>query len=59
MPEAHSCSFCGRQIEPGTGRMFVKRDGSVFNFCSKKCYKNLIELKRVPRRTRWSQKFQK
>ncbi|HID74207.1 MAG TPA: 50S ribosomal protein L24e [Thermoplasmata archaeon] len=59
MPETHTCSFCGVQIEPGTGRMFVKRDGTVFHFCSKKCYKNMIVLKRVPRRTRWSLKYQK
>lgn len=59
MPETHDCTFCGSTIEPGTGRMFVKRDGTVHNFCSKKCYKNLVELKRVPRRTRWSQRYQK
>ena len=54
MVEPRTCSFCGEKIEPGTGRMYVKRDGSVFNFCSTKCYKNRIKLKRVPRKTRWS-----
>ncbi|MCI0496764.1 MAG: 50S ribosomal protein L24e [Thermoplasmata archaeon] len=58
MPDTHNCTFCGGRIEPGTGRMYVKRDGTVHHFCSKKCYKNLIELKRVPRRTRWSQRYQ-
>ena len=45
---------CGEKIEPGTGRMYVKKDAHVYHFCSSKCYKNMIELKRVPRRTRWS-----
>ena len=34
--------------------MYVKKDGKIFFFCSTKCYKNMIELKRVPRKTRWS-----
>jgi large subunit ribosomal protein L24e len=54
MVEPRPCSFCGEKIEPGTGRMYVKKDGKIFFFCSTKCYKNMIELKRVPRRTRWS-----
>ena len=50
------CSFCGAPIEPGTGKMFVKKDGTVLNFCTNKCYKNMIELKRVPRTTEWTDK---
>lgn len=57
MVERRICSFCGQEIEPGTGRMFVKKDGSVFHFCTSKCYKNMIELKRVPRRTAWTVQF--
>ena len=36
--------------------MYVKKDGTIFNFCSNKCYKNMIELKRVPRTTAWTAK---
>ena len=36
--------------------MFVKKDGTVLNFCTNKCYKNMIELKRVPRTTEWTDK---
>lgn len=50
------CSFCGASIEPGTGKMFVKKDGTVLFFDANKCYKNMIELKRVPRTTEWTQK---
>ena len=40
------CSFCGAPIEPGTGKMFVKKDGTILFFDTNKCYKNMIELKR-------------
>lgn len=54
MVERKVCSFCGNEIEPGTGRMYVKKDGSVYSFCTHKCYKNMIQLRRVPRRTLWT-----
>jgi large subunit ribosomal protein L24e len=54
MVTRRTCSFCGNEIEPGTGKMYVKRDGVVFHFCSSKCENNMIKLKRVPRRTRWT-----
>lgn len=50
------CSFCGKSIEPGTGKMYVKRDGTVLLFDTNKCYKNMIQLKRVPRTTEWTAK---
>jgi large subunit ribosomal protein L24e len=56
MAEIRKCSFCYRDIELGTGKMYVKRDGTVLNFCTNKCYKNMIELKRVPRTTEWTEK---
>ena len=56
MAEKRICSFCGAEIEPGTGKMFIKKDGTVLNFCTNKCYKNMIELKRVPRTTEWTEK---
>jgi large subunit ribosomal protein L24e len=54
--EIRRCSFCGTDIEPGTGKMYVKRDGTVLFFDSNKCYKNMVELKRVPRKTAWTRK---
>ena len=53
MVEQHVCSFCGHQLEPGTGKMFVKKDGSIFYFCSTKCQNNQ-KLGRVPRRVQWT-----
>ncbi len=57
MVERRICSFCGQEIEPGTGRIHVKKDGTVYQFCTSKCFKNMIELKRVPRRTAWTSQF--
>ncbi|HEX59520.1 MAG TPA: 50S ribosomal protein L24e [Methanomicrobia archaeon] len=50
------CSFCQREIEPGTGKMFVRNDGTVFYFCSSKCEKNQIKLRRKARKVKWARK---
>ncbi len=57
MVEARQCSFCGSKIEPGTGKIYVKTDGAVFHFCTGKCKKNMIDLKRKNRETRWTRKY--
>ena len=54
MVDTRMCSFCGEGIEPGTGKMFIRRDGTIFFFCSSKCQNN-SRLGRVPRRVRWTQ----
>jgi large subunit ribosomal protein L24e len=51
-----TCSFCGQEILEGTGKMYVKKDGTVYFFCSSKCEKNRINLKRVPRKVKWVKK---
>jgi len=54
MPKLITCSFCGKEILPGTGLMFVRLDGSVMWFCSRKCYKNTMVLKRKPEKLKWT-----
>lgn len=49
-----NCTFCGTAIEAGTGKMYIKRDGSVFHFCSAKCQRNQVELGRVNRHVKWT-----
>ncbi|MBU7009969.1 MAG: 50S ribosomal protein L24e [Theionarchaea archaeon] len=49
------CNFCGKEIEKGTGKMYVRKDGSVLYFCSGKCEKNMIKLGRKPRKFKWAQ----
>lgn len=53
------CSFCGKIIEPGTGKMFVKKDAKILHFCSKKCEKNLLKLKRKPLKIKWTTFYKK
>lgn len=55
--EKRDCSFCGNPIEPGTGMLFIKRDGTRHQFCSSKCRRNLLELKRVPRTVKWTKHY--
>jgi len=57
MVELKICSFCGAEIEPGTGKMYVKKDGTVLLFCTNKCSKNMVAMKRVPRRTTWTRAY--
>jgi len=54
MVAKRDCSFCGKDIEPGTGKMVVAASGSVSFFCSSKCEKNQLKLKRSPRKVRWT-----
>ncbi|MBW2970120.1 50S ribosomal protein L24e [Candidatus Woesearchaeota archaeon] len=53
------CSFCRHSIEQGTGLMFVRKDGSVLNFCSSKCEKNMLKLGRTSRYVKWTKDFEK
>jgi len=59
MVERRVCTFCGVEIEPGTGRMYVRKDGVAYNFCSSKCFKNLVQLGRVPRRVTWTRYYER
>ncbi len=49
-----NCSFCDGPILRGTGLMYVKKDGTVYNFCSSKCRKNNLNLGREGRRQKWT-----
>jgi len=53
------CSFCKTAIEPATGTMYVKKDGSVLHFCLMKCEKNMLKLERTPRYMKWTKSYEK
>ncbi|MCU0862140.1 MAG: 50S ribosomal protein L24e [Methanomassiliicoccales archaeon] len=57
MVELRVCSFCGKEMEPGTGKMYVKKDGTVYLFCTNKCSKNMIDMSRVPRTVTWTRAY--
>lgn len=53
------CSFCHKDIKPGTGKMFVRNDGRIFYFDKQKCEKNLIKLKRKSAKFKWAREKKK
>ena len=53
------CSFSGKEIAPGTGKMFVRDDGTVLWFRTSKEEKNYLKLKRDPRKFKWTTFFEK
>ena len=50
------CSLCLREIKKGTGMMYVFRTGEINYFCSNRCYRNKIILKRQLNRKEMRQK---
>lgn len=53
-----TCSFSGESIEPGTGLMFVRKNGEVLWFKNSKCLRNALKLHRINRQVRWTKAFQ-
>lgn len=51
------CSFCGKNIEFGTGKIFVKTDGRILHFDKMKCEKNMLKLNRKPRDFKWTESY--
>lgn len=54
-----NCNFCGKEIKMGTGKIFAKDNGTVLHFCSGKCEKNMLVLKRDARKLKWTKSFVK
>jgi|TARA_B100002003_G_C13986875_1_gene477019 large subunit ribosomal protein L24e len=48
------CSFCGKELPSGSGKMYIKKDGTVLYFCKMKCEKNMVKLGRNPRKKLWT-----
>ncbi|MBI2148009.1 50S ribosomal protein L24e [Candidatus Woesearchaeota archaeon] len=53
------CTFCGKNIERGTGKMFVQNDGKILYFCTMKCEKNMLKLRRKAHTTPWTKEFRR
>jgi len=58
MVRTRSCDYCGTDIEPGTGTMFVHVDGRVVHYCSSKCENN-ADLGRSARDLEWTAEGQR
>ncbi|MCP8304327.1 MAG: 50S ribosomal protein L24e [archaeon] len=59
MLTSKKCNFCGRDVPLGRGTMLVKKDGAIHWYCSSKCRKNAIRLKRDPRKLKWTAHYKK
>ena len=51
------CIFCQKSIEPGKGTMLIKNDAKILFFCSPKCERNLLKLKRTAREQKWTKAY--
>ena len=51
------CSFCGNPLKRGSGLLHVRKDGKPLYFCSSKCKKNSLGLKREGRKKRWTKSY--
>ncbi|MBD3353092.1 MAG: 50S ribosomal protein L24e [Candidatus Lokiarchaeota archaeon] len=58
MVKVKKCDFCGYNIQPGEGTTYIRNDGSILNFCCKKCRLARLKYKKNPRKTRWTKYFQ-
>ncbi|WP_416841026.1 50S ribosomal protein L24e [Haloferax sp. DFSO52] len=54
MVEKRTCDYSGEEIEPGTGTMYVKIDGTILHFKSSKAEKNYF-LGREARDLEWTE----
>lgn len=52
------CTFCGHELKPGTGKMYIKKDGKVLYFCSRTCEKHMITFGRKSSKQKWITKKQ-
>ncbi|MEZ0393939.1 MAG: 50S ribosomal protein L24e [Desulfurococcaceae archaeon] len=55
MPRQATCAFCGHEIEPGTGLMYVRNSGAILWFCSRRCFTSYLKG-RKPRRYKWARR---
>ena len=51
------CFFCGKDESPHKGLHLIRNEGSIIYFCSSKCRKNTLNLKRDKRRIKWTEAF--
>jgi len=57
MVKVNRCTFCGKDIPPGTGMMYIRTNGEIYHFCNSKCRKFKITYNKNPRLIRWTSFF--
>lgn len=53
------CSFSGKTLPKGKGRMLVRNSGRVLYFLNGKAMKNFLKLGRKPLQTKWTNSYNK
>ncbi len=48
------CDFCGKVYEKGTGKLFIRDNGKLINFCTGKCEKMMLVYKKKGREQKWT-----
>jgi len=48
------CAFCGHEFPKHMGILYVSNSGRTYWFCSKRCFKSMIEFKRRPEKFKWT-----
>lgn len=51
------CGFCGKEEDFHKGIHLIRNEGVVSYFCSSKCRRNALNLKRDRRKVRWTEAF--
>ena len=51
------CVFCGKDESPHKGLHLVTNTGDMKYFCSSKCRRSALNLKRDKRKVRWTEAF--
>ncbi len=51
------CIFCGKEGSSHKGVHLINNDGSISYFCSGKCRKNVLHLKRDKKKIKWTEAF--
>lgn len=51
------CSFCMRETLPHLGVHLIRNDGTIQYYCSSKCRKNALKLKRDRKKLKWTEAY--
>ncbi len=51
------CVFCGKDESSYKGVSLIKNDGTISFFCSGKCRKNALSLKRDRNKLKWTEAY--
>ncbi len=51
------CVFCGKEESPYKGVHQINNDGSIRFYCSSKCRKNALKLKRDRNKLKWTESY--